>query len=326
MSGHDLASLLDKFGGMKALVVGDLMLDAYVFGGVTRISPEAPVMVVRAKEERSVPGGAANVAKNIIAIGGTATVIGVVGQDEHGQILESQLNETPGIESRVVVDPSRVTTRKTRIVADHSHQVLRIDHEDESPVSESVASAILERTREALVGANVLVLSDYLKGVLKPDLIQSLVKLAKGMGCAVVANPKPSSATYYSGADLVSLNRVEAAALLGKSSISLEEAKKQAGSVREQLGIDSVVITLGEQGIVSNRAAETIHVAAPKVEVYDTAGAGDTAIATIALGLAAEGWSERIFWLSNEMSARVVRHVGVAVPTAADLTEVRSLK
>lgn len=324
MSGF--ASLLDKFSGMRALVVGDLMLDAYVFGGVTRISPEAPVMVVRAKEERSVPGGAANVAKNIVAIGGTATVIGVVGEDEHGQVLDTQLSETPGIESKIVVDRSRVTTRKTRIVADHSHQVLRIDHEDESPISEPISQAILDRTREALDGAQVLVLSDYLKGVLKPELIESLIQLAKEKGCVVVANPKPSSATHYAGADLVSLNRVEAAALLGKASISLEEAMGEADNVRCRLGIDSVVITLGEEGIVSSRGSETIHVVAPKVEVYDTAGAGDTAIATIALGLAAEGWSERIFRLSNEMSARVVRHVGVAVPTAGDLIEVRSLK
>jgi len=318
-------SLLDEFETLHATVLGDLMLDRYVFGNVSRISPEAPVMVVRQTQDRSVPGGAANVAKNVVALGASVTVLGVTGSDAAGETLASELAELKAIQSVLIQDPSRITTQKTRIVADHSHQVLRIDREDDAPVSADTEAQLIASLEHELSGSHVLILSDYLKGVLTPEVAKRAIEIARTKGIVVVANPKPKSALQYRGASLVSLNRVETAGLLSRETISLDEAKAFAPEVCRILDSQSVSITLGEEGLVTASGEQVAHIPAPKVEVYDTAGAGDTVVAVVGLGMAAHGWSPGVFRLATEASARVVRHVGVAVPTAADLAELRSL-
>lgn len=316
------ADLLKRFPSLRAVVVGDLMLDEYLIGHATRISPEAPVMVVRQTETRHVAGGAANVARNLAALGAQTTVVGVVGEDAAGEGLANSLRGT-GLTADLVTDPLRPTTRKTRVLADHAHQVLRIDLESDAPLDPDVADQVAERAEARLAEADVLILSDYLKGTLTPPLVERLIRSTRLAGVSVVANPKPRSLAAFSGADLVSLNRVEAAEAAGRvRGLLTDEAEDAAREIERRFRLDALLVTLGEAGMLAVRGSQTVRVAAPKVEVYDTAGAGDTVIATVALGFAAAGFDRAIFQLAAETSAAVVRKVGVATPTPDDLASI----
>lgn len=315
--------LLERFESLHALVVGDLMLDEYIVGKATRISPEAPVMVIRQQRTFSVPGGAANVAKNIVALGAKATVIGVVGEDSAGQELQEALGES----ASVVPDPSRPTTRKTRVLADTAHQVLRIDHESESAIDEDVEDSIFDTVKSRIHEANVLILSDYTKGVLTVGLVKRLIELAVGQGVPVTANAKPVNLSAYQGATLVSLNAKEAAEAVGAKDI-IRQANGQglsdrpssvARQILDENGFQHILVTLGEYGMCT----ESFYIAPQKVEVFDTAGAGDTTIATVALGLAAIGFEPKVFELASHTAAAVVSHVGVATPSHDDLERIR---
>ena len=311
--------LLRRFDGLKAVVVGDLMLDEYIFGKAARISPEAPVMVIRQTHTKGVPGGAANVARNIRALGGQAKILGVVGCDPAGELLEQLLRNEGFDAEHLLADPDRPTTRKTRVVADHSHQVLRIDHEHSDDLSQDGQRDMMIHAMQLLEGANVVVLSDYLKGALSMRVTQAVIPLAKEKGIPVVVNPKPRSLPNYVGATLLSLNRSEAAdALKLHGGLADEDAAAAAREIMGMYDVNSVLITLGEGGMVVVGSSE-IHVDAPRVEVYDTAGAGDTVIATVALGIAAAGFDKAVFELAAQTAASVVKHVGVATPSKDDL-------
>jgi rfaE bifunctional protein kinase chain/domain len=317
-----LAAVLEAIRGRKALVVGDLMLDEYILGKATRISPEAPVMVVRQQSTMSMPGGAANVAKNVIAMGGYATILGIVGCDAAAETLKNALAEQHIDHASLVHDPSRPTTRKTRILADHAHQVLRIDHEDESPLSAQAENDLLEQALALALEHEVVVLSDYLKGALTAKIAGRIIAATREKGIPTVVNPKPRSLGQYAGATLVSLNRAEATEALKRwQGISDAVAGAAANELREQTGVAKMLITLGESGLVAS-APDTIFVPAPRVEVYDTAGAGDTIIATVALGVAANADFRAMLELAAQAAAAVVRKVGVATPSAEDLAEI----
>lgn len=314
MSYQDLLAL---FQGKKALVVGDLMLDEYIFGSAARISPEAPVMVIRQERTRQLPGGAANVALNLKALGADTSVVGLVGADEAGMALDRALVDA-GLQHGMVIDPERVTTRKTRIVADHKHQVLRVDHESVEPAQERIAERVVDASLEFGREADVIVLSDYLKGALTASIVAALREQLPGK--VIVANPKPSSLDFYRGIDLVSLNRLEAAGATGKA-VDEANASDVARALVDQIGTRSVLVTLGEAGMAAASKEAGYRIPAPRVEVYDTAGAGDTVIATVALGLAVAGFEQRVFELAAATAASVVRRVGVATPTADDLAQ-----
>lgn len=311
------SSLLQAFQGRRALVLGDQMLDEYIFGKATRISQEAPVMVVRQSSTRSVPGGAANVAANIVALGGRASLVGVVGEDAAGTTLEQSLRDLG--DCILIRDASRPTTRKLRVLANHSHQVLRIDHEDDASVSEAIEGQILAGLGRLLTEAEVVLISDYQKGAVTERLVREIIDLAKEAGVPVVANAKPRSAHWYKGAALLSLNRFEAGAALGvPEGLTDAEAESMVGNLRETLEVDRVLITLGSSGMVA--AGESVHrVDAIKVAVYDEAGAGDTVIATLALSIAADRFGPDALDLAARTAAIVVQKVGVAVPTPDDL-------
>lgn len=319
------ADLLDRFRNLSALVVGDLMLDEYIYGKATRISPEAPVMVVRHDRTKRVPGGAANVAQNLLALGARTSVIGVVGGDDAGRLLGESLEPLGFAEVKLVEESDRQTTRKTRILADSAHQVLRIDSEDEKPANEEACEQLHEEAKKMLRQADVLVLSDYLKGTLSKSLVTTLISEATSLGKTVVANPKPRSAQWYAGANLISMNRKEASEMLGLyPSLIDAQADTAAGNLRDLLH-SAVLITLGDSGMVAASPSRICRINAPRVEVYDTAGAGDTVIATSALGIAAVGFDKMVFDLAALAAASVVRKIGVAVPSADDLTAIRSL-
>lgn len=320
-----LASLLDAYRGRRALVVGDLMLDEYIFGAATRISQEAPVMVIRQSGTRAVPGAAANVAANMVAMGAHAEIVGVVGQDVAGDMLAEALVSSGLGDGGVVRDPTRPTTRKTRVLANHAHQVLRIDHEATHPAEGEVEQTVLDRALTALPRVDVVLISDYLKGAVTPRTIQTLVEVGRRQGVPVVANPKPRSLPDYRGAALVSLNRYEAAdALRLPDGLADADGVGAASELRNRLGVDNVIVTLGASGMAAAGADGAWFVPAVRVEVYDEAGAGDTVIATIALGMAAGAFGPDLLRLATETAAAVVRKVGVAVPSAEDLAAIRA--
>ncbi len=317
--------LLDSFAGLRVVILGDVMLDEYIVGSVERISPEAPVMVVKKTSSRWVPGGAANVAKNIAALGGDAVVLGIIGNDDGGLLLSQGLDEAVGIKGDLVADLERVTTRKTRVVANHSHQVLRIDEEDTTPISEQMSEKLIFDWSGWLETADVVLMSDYRKGLLTPGFVRPFLELANRKGIPVLANAKPESAAYFAGAELVSLNRSEVGGVLGEK----PKDRLRAGALGTELlkvtGSKSVLITLGEGGMVARSESETFEIPAPEVEAYDVAGAGDTVLATVGMGLARKGFEKEVFGLAAEMGAKVVQHIGVAVPSHKDLDSIRSL-
>ncbi len=314
---------LAAFPSKSSLVVGDLMLDEYIFGTASRISQEAPVIVVKQSRVSSVPGGAANVAMNLMALGARTGVVGVIGDDQAANDLESSLRLS-GVEPiEIFRDGSRPTTRKTRVVANHSHQVLRIDVEEETPIGPAIEKELLQRVRKQASGRDVLLLSDYQKGAIPGAVIEKVVTIGKELGVPVVANAKPGTAQFYRGADVVSLNRFEASSAMGYLSpltddMAIETAKK----LRDQLEIDSLVITLGASGMVFANDHDAQSVPAIRVEVYDEAGAGDTVIATLALCATCGPINVEALRLATHTAASVVRKVGVAVPTAEDLQQI----
>lgn len=319
------ASLLDQFSHRKVLVIGDVMVDEYIFGTVDRISPEAPVMVVKKRDHRIVPGGAANVAKNIVSLGGRAAVVGIVGEDLAGDQFLQSLAEIEGLDSKIRRVAGRPTTCKTRIVANHSHQVLRIDEEEDSELGGDAVQLLQNDVEDALSDCRAVLLSDYRKGVLTPDFCEAVIEKAKQKDIPVLANAKPASAKFFAGATLLTLNRKEAEELVGKKILDRTHALDVASSLRNDLRVKGVAVTLGDQGVVAAWEGGDIAVSAPKVEAYDVAGAGDTTISTLALGISVLGFDPKVFQLAVETSARVIQHIGVAVPTESDLVEIRAL-
>jgi len=319
------AELLAAFQNTRALVVGDLMLDEYIFGRATRISQEAPVMVVRQSSTRSVPGGAANVASNMVSMGAATQMVGVLGTDAAGDTLAAALAEWGIADHDLIRDPSRPTTRKTRVVANHSQQVLRIDHEEEAPVYGAVEASVLNRAIAAMANVDVVLISDYTKGAVTSRIIEEIVKEGKRLSVPVVANPKPKSLPFYRGAALISLNQYEAGDALGLGhGVPHDQAEEAAATLRERLGVDCVVVTLGASGMAA-AGTETFSVPAVNVELYDEAGAGDTVIATVALGVGAKAFSKQLLHLAAQTAGSVVQKVGVATPSKADLARIASL-
>lgn len=314
---------LAGFPNKSSLVVGDLMLDEYIFGSANRISQEAPVIVVKQNRVSSVPGGAANVAMNLMALGAKTGVVGVVGDDKAADDLEDSLKLSGVGPIQILRDPDRPTTRKTRVVANHSHQVLRIDVEDEVPIGPALEKDLLESVRSSASGRDVLLLSDYQKGAIPGPVIEKIVTLGKELGIPVVANAKPGTAHHYHGADVVSLNRFEASSALGYlKPITDDMAIDAAKQLRRELEIQTLVITLGASGMVFADDSEAQSVPAIRVEVYDEAGAGDTVIATLALCATCGPLDAEALRLATHTAASVVRKIGVAVPTAEDLQQI----
>jgi len=312
-------ALLERFRELRVVVLGDLMLDEYVFGVVRRISPEAPVPVVEWKDESFVPGGAANVANNLLALGAQVSLFGVVGDDERGRILTSYLTESGADIAGVLIDASRITTTKTRVIA-HSQQVVRLDREQRHPLSEQLQQEMLSRLESILTRASAVLLSDYQKGVLSPSLVREVTRRCANAGILVTANPKPPLLRHLSGVTLASINLLEAQTFsnsFGNETelLDLPSLTSTACQWREMLGLRALVITLGAQGILlSTHEAPPLHVAAMPVEVYDAAGAGDTVIATLTCALAAGADWYTAARLANAAAGSVVRHVGVVPP------------
>ncbi|MBL8449399.1 MAG: D-glycero-beta-D-manno-heptose-7-phosphate kinase [Dechloromonas sp.] len=306
---------LDALTGCRLLVVGDVMLDRYWFGEVSRISPEAPVPVVKVERLEERLGGAANVARNAAVLGGSTTLLSVVGDDEAGRSLSRMLAEA-GIDASLQVDRHIDTTVKLRVIG-RQQQLLRIDFE--TTPSHEVLREKLEDFERRVEDCDVVVLSDYGKGGLAH--IGDMIRLARAADKPVLVDPKGDDYSKYAGATLITPNRGELRQVVGRWS-SEDELAAKAQTLRRRLGLDALLVTRSEEGMTLFRDDEVIHEAARAREVFDVSGAGDTVIATLAI-LVASGatWDEAIR-VANLAAGIVVGKLGTAVVTRQELEAV----
>lgn len=313
------SSALARFAGKRVMVIGDLMLDEHVWGTVERISPEAPVMVVQVDSDPDfLPGGAANVANNIRALGGEASVVGVVGDDEGGEILKQVLSGE-GIDiSGVFVDNKRPTTRKTRVWASHRHQVVRIDRESKRRVSHAMVEKMVAHINSRLPEMDAVLISDYAKGVVSRETVSAAASGSDGRVC--VSNPKPRNISCFVGDGIITLNQSEASAASG---VEIDEAADVERAGRKLLGstrCGGLVITRGAHGLcVFERDGRMRAIPAIETEVYDVAGAGDTVVSALTMALASGLGLADAATIANCAGAAVVRKVGVATTTRAEI-------
>ncbi len=318
MSRQRLDALLVTMAGTRVLVLGDVMLDRYLLGDVERISPEAPVPVVTVSLERSVPGGAANVAANLAALGATAQLHGVIGDDAPGTALSEALAARAISSLGLTVVPGRPTTAKTRIVA-RGQQVVRLDHEVTTPLPDTAREAVRAAAHAALAGCDALALEDYDKGVLDPELAQSLIAAARDRGIPVVVDPKQRHFFGYAGATVFKPNRRELEQALGAPFGKDPDAME---AVRVRLGAAHLLLTLGEEGMLLVSADQPLRrTPAIAKEVFDVSGAGDTVTAWLVAALAAGADIAEAAWLANLAAGLVVGKRGTATVAAAEVRE-----
>jgi D-beta-D-heptose 7-phosphate kinase/D-beta-D-heptose 1-phosphate adenosyltransferase len=305
--------------GARVLVVGDVMLDQFLVGQVTRISPEAPVPIVRFVREEHRIGGAANVAHNIVALGARADIVGLVGQDRQADQLRQALASAGIGGGGLVADPGRPTTCKVRVVTDRHQQVARVDYERDEEAAGEVEGRLLAQVRAHADGARALVVSDYLKGAVTAGLIGELADLARAGGVPLLVDPKIPHIGYYRGATLVTPNHHEAEAATHMRIRSDAEARAAARAFRERVGCGGVLITRGEHGMWLLDPDVEGALPATAREVADVTGAGDTVIAILALALAAGATTAEAATLANLAAGVVVGKFGPATVSAAEL-------
>lgn len=312
-------AILDRFQGRRLIVLGDLMLDEFIWGEVRRISPEAPVPVVEVRRETLQLGGAGNVVTNLLALGAEAIPIGILGEDEAGRRMRALFaDEGASVEGLLTV-PDRPTTRKTRIVA-HSQQMVRADREDRSLISEAIERQILALYLAALPSADAVILSDYDKGLLTPALLQSAIRAARAAGKPICLDPKIRHFSHYRLVDVVTPNQLEAERASGIEITDPVSLLQAASRIRDLLDCRHVLITRGELGMSLFDAGGTIsHIPTTAREVYDVTGAGDTVIATLTLALAAGAPLLDAAILANLAAGVVVGKVGTAAVSHDEL-------
>jgi D-beta-D-heptose 7-phosphate kinase/D-beta-D-heptose 1-phosphate adenosyltransferase len=316
-----LDQLFEAVSRARVLVVGDIMLDQYLWGQVERISPEAPVPVVEIESETLNLGGAANVARNVAALSGQVELVGVIGQDEPAGKLKRLLQER-GIEQHyLVTDTNRPTTLKTRIMA-QKQQVVRADRESRLPLDLYTEGRILGHIKNRLAEIDALIISDYGKGVISRTLLEKLVPLCREAGKFVAVDPKEINFPNYSQVSLITPNRNEASFAAGMKIVDDTTLQQVGAKLVEQLKLDSLLITLGSEGMALFESGDGYH-HLPTVakKVYDVTGAGDTVIATLTAFVGAGGNLIEAAWLANQAAGVVVAQVGTAVVTAAELRE-----
>jgi D-beta-D-heptose 7-phosphate kinase/D-beta-D-heptose 1-phosphate adenosyltransferase len=309
--------LLAAFTGKAIAVVGDIMLDEFVWGKVRRISPEAPVPVIEVIEETYRLGGAANVAANIRALGGRPLPVGVIGQDRGADLLVHLLQETD-IATEGLVQDHRPTTLKTRIIA-HHQQVARTDREQRTPLTAPVNDAVTAAFERALAQSQAVIVSDYDKGVANRHLLSTILPLARAAAVPVFLDPKVHHADYYRPITTITPNHAEAELLSGMS-IDSSTALEEAGiRLLQKFDCQYVLITRGEEGMSLFSRAGSHHLPTFAREVFDVTGAGDTVIATLALANAGGGTMEESAILANHAAGIVVGKIGTATVNRSEL-------
>ena len=313
-----LKTLLDLAEGRRVAVVGDAMLDVYLRGDVDRISPEAPVPVVRVKERKLALGGAANVANNIVTIGARCELVSAVGDDHAGATLREMLRQVR-TDTRSLVTVSRPTTTKTRVVA-RSQQLVRYDEEEDSDLDSAETGKLLEAVRTAVADADALVLEDYNKGVLVHPVIRNAIDWSKERGIPVIVDPKYKNFFSYSGATIFKPNRRELESALG-ASVDLEHPEALP-STFGRLGVEHLLLTLGERGMALISAdGEVGRIPTTAREVYDVVGAGDTVTAYLATIMAAGGSPAEAAIVANFAAGVEVGKLGAATVSKVEVLD-----
>lgn len=321
MRQRELRRHIERFPQSRILVVGDLILDHYVWGKVNRISPEAPVPVVHVDSESLKLGGAANVYHNILALGGQAEICGVVGADEGGRCLLKELGERRQGRGGVVIDSDRPTTRKTRVIA-HHQQIVRYDIERRTEIKPLFQRRILRYIESRVREVSCLVVSDYAKGVVTAWLMAELTRLAALRRIPIIVDPKVEHFSYYKGVTVITPNHLEAGQAVGIQADSDASVTEAGEMIRQRLGCRSVLITRGERGMSLFEAdGGHLHIPTTARDVYDVTGAGDTVVGTLALALATGASMSDGAILANQAAGIVVRMVGTATVTAQQLSE-----
>jgi D-beta-D-heptose 7-phosphate kinase/D-beta-D-heptose 1-phosphate adenosyltransferase len=311
-----LAALAEQ----TVLCVGDLMLDEFVYGEVSRISPEAPTPVIAVKRSEVMVGGAGNVARNLVALGTRCIFVGVVGDDEAGTVLTDALATHPLIEFHLVVDAARMTTRKVRFVSEHhSAHMLRADWEMASAVDPASEDALIAHVIEAMPRAGAVVLSDYAKGALTPRVVRAVIDAANKLGKPVLVDPKGRDYSIYKGATLVTPNRQELADATHRVAQTDDEIAAAAAELGRALGAKAVLVTRSEDGMTLVGEGDVIHVPAYPVRVRDVSGAGDTVVAVLAAMMAMRADFESAMRAANAAAAVVVGKRGTATLSVAEL-------
>jgi len=310
--------ILEKFSKLNVLVIGDVILDRYWWGDVSRISPEAPVPVVRLKNTSLAAGGAANVAANIAGLGATPILVGIVGDDDGARQFPDVLTGAKVSPEHLVRDHARSTTVKTRIVA-HSQQVVRVDQEHAGRISAETENAILAKVESEIGRVDAIAVSDYAKGMLTDRVLKELFSIASKHGKPVLVDPKGKDYSKYKGAALLTPNRREAAEAcnLDDSNDVVDRAGTQ---LMKDLGLEALLVTEGEAGMTLFRRSQSlIKMGAEARKVYDVTGAGDTVIATFAVAIGAGADVETAARLANAAAGLVVEQVGTTAVTLAAL-------
>jgi len=321
MNPHELERLVANLGHPRVLIIGDLILDQYVSGDVMRISPEAPIPVLTARRSEERLGGACNVAANLVAMQAEVDVVGVLGDDGWGRKLRALLEEQKIETSGCVLDATRPTIQKTRMMSG-SQQMLRVDNEDPRPIQGGALAAILKLLPERVRRAQAVVLSDYGKGLLTPEVIRCAIDSARAAGVPLLVDPKGEDYARYRGATLITPNRKEAEQALGKRLPRLEDVQRGAQELLKLADLDAAVITLGAEGIhFANKQGQSGHVPARARAVFDVTGAGDTVIAQLGLYFAAGVDLGSAVFLANQAAALVVARLGTH---AVDRSELRA--
>ena len=326
MDGARIEELLTAARGKTVIVIGDLMLDEWIIGQASRISPEAPVPVVRLTQRQTAPGGAANVVMNLLSLGTRVRVCGVIGDDEAGDDLALELGQAGADVSGLVRDSERPTTLKTRVMAQRQ-QMVRIDRESDEPFSTEVLDALREKLEAAWDGAAVLCLSDYDKGFATCGALQEAVDEARSRGLKITGGPKPLNLSCFARADFLSFNQKEAGEAAGIKLDSMDAVECAGEGLVAQCGAESLVITRGASGVSLFAPGQQVaHIPAHAVEVFDVAGAGDTFLAAATTALAGGSDALDAAMLGNLAAAASVRHVGVVAITPEDVRRVAEEK
>jgi rfaE bifunctional protein kinase chain/domain len=311
--------LIDRFSSRRIAVVGDVMLDRFLIGRVSRMSPEAPVPVVVHDHDEFRLGGAANVANNLRELGGALDLIGVIGNDDSGSALKNEL-AAKGIHSTgLITDVERRTTTKMRVVTTRNQQVSRIDFESDHEVGVAIEDAVASQIEMRARAAQVVLVSDYQKGVVTRRSMAHLLSFAQQSGIPVIVDPKVPHIDYYAGAALVTPNHIEAESATNSRISTYDDARRASSELRKRIGVESVLITRGEHGMWLDHAGTDGYLPASAREVADVTGAGDTVIATLALAIAAGATMPEAARLANEAAGIVVGKFGAATVTPAEL-------
>lgn len=316
-----MQALCQAFRGLKVMVLGDIMLDSYQWGKVQRISPEAPVPVIEINREEYRLGGAANVALNIASLGAEVYCVGLTGKDSTAKIIHKLFNEKGLNMEGLVADAARKSTIKTRIGA-VNQQIVRIDIEDTFYPSEKISARLMKTIKKELKNCDFLVIEDYNKGLLSPEIISATLKLCKEYRVGVSVDPKQKNFFAYEGVEIFKPNYKELMMNLGLSFESESEFHSQAFGLRERMKIQYLVVTRGSKGMfIFGKAPEALHLPTAAREVYDVSGAGDTVISALSLAFAAGADIETAARLANTAAGVVVSKMGTATVNTQEILE-----